>query len=120
MKEKELICISCPLGCSLTVIIKGEDNVQVQGYGCQRGLTFGKEEALSPKRVVTATVGINSSECARLPVRTDSPLLKNKIHRLLKHIYSLNLNPPVNIGDSILKDFEKTGVNLVATRTILE
>jgi len=38
----------------------------------------------------------------------------------LKEIYSLKLKPPVKIGDTIIKNFKKSGVDIVATANLPE
>jgi len=121
VEEREMICISCPIGCNLKVKIeKGEDteNIIVEGNKCPRGEVYGKEEILSPKRVVTATVKLNSNYLKRLPVKTDKPIEKQFISELLNRLYSIEIKPPVKIGDIIIKNYKNTGVNIVATTGI--
>ena len=70
---KELICITCPRGCHLTV---DEKNKTVTGNTCKRGEVYGLQEVLNPKRVITSTVTIIGADLKRLPVRTDKPIDK--------------------------------------------
>jgi CxxC motif-containing protein len=56
--ERKLVCISCPLGCRLTVNWKDEGNITVEGNRCAKGESYAREEILAPKRVVTATVAV--------------------------------------------------------------
>ena len=50
---KQLICITCPKGCHLSV---DEDNgYAVTGNSCPRGISYGQNELLHPVRVVTST-----------------------------------------------------------------
>ncbi len=116
--EKKLICISCPVGCRLTVRVRDDGAVAVTGNKCARGEEYGREEALSPKRMVTATAAIQSALQKRLPVRTSRPLPKELIPGLLKEIYRLELFPPVRMGEVLIPDYESTGVDVVATRSI--
>ena len=122
--KKELICISCPIGCRLTVEYDEnnitKDKIKVSGNLCPRGEIYGKEEILAPKRVVTATAVINSKIQKRIPLKTLKPIDKNIIFDLLKEIYSLKLKPPVKIGDVIIKNFKNTGVDVVATANLQE
>ncbi len=79
--QREMICISCPVGCHLTVTwhvqdVAADTDVEVAGNRCPRGEEYGKEEVRAPKRVVTATCAVNSELLARVPVKTDAPLLK--------------------------------------------
>jgi len=56
--ERKLVCISCPLGCRLTVTWEDEENITVAGNRCAKGESYAREEILAPKRVVTATVAV--------------------------------------------------------------
>ncbi|WP_319476587.1 DUF1667 domain-containing protein [Marispirochaeta aestuarii] len=116
--KKDLICISCPIGCRLTVEWETPEKISVSGNRCPRGEIYGREEALAPSRMVTATVAIESEKLARLPVKTDRPIGREHIPSLLNQLYALELVPPVYCGDIILDDFAKSGVRILATRTI--
>ena len=122
--KKELICISCPIGCMLTVEYDEDkrdyDSIKVSGNLCPKGEIYGKEEILAPKRVVTATASIESRIQKRLPLKTIEAIDKDLIFDLLKEIYSLKLKPPVKIGDTIIKNFKKSGVDIVATANLPE
>jgi len=56
--ERKLVCISCPLGCRLTVTWEDERDITVKGNRCAKGESYAQEEILAPKRVVTATVAV--------------------------------------------------------------
>jgi len=122
--KKELICISCPIGCRLTVEYDEDkrdyDSIKVSGNLCPKGEIYGKEEILAPKRVVTATASIESRIQKRLPLKTIEAIDKDLIFDLLKEIYSLKLKPPIKIGDTIIKNFKKSGVDIVATANLPE
>jgi CxxC motif-containing protein len=116
--KKELICISCPIGCHLIVLQKGDDDIVVTGNKCPRGEIYGREELLAPKRVVTASVKSTSSHHPYVPVKTDKPLLREYIPSLLKKLYSISVKVPVHIGDILLRNIEGTDTNVIFTRTI--
>jgi CxxC motif-containing protein len=123
--ERKMVCISCPIGCRLTVTWEDESDVTVRGNRCAKGEAYAREEILAPKRVVTATVPVVSSrkaaqEARRLSVKTSSPLLKEHIPALLDALYSMQVKEPVRCGDVLLRNFAGTGVDLVATRTLEE
>jgi CxxC motif-containing protein len=118
--EKELVCISCPIGCRLTVTVISPDVVRVLGNKCNKGEIYGREEILRPKRTVTACVRIRSNLCAYLPVKTDRPLLKEHIHELLKALYGLEAQAPVRTGDVLITDYNGLGVNVVCAKTVRE
>ncbi|MGQ9617271.1 MAG: DUF1667 domain-containing protein [Spirochaetota bacterium] len=116
---KQMICISCPLGCNLKVSLNADGEIKVRGNQCPRGESYGIEEALSPKRVVTATAKTNSKSARRLPVKTNAPLPREFIEDLLNKIYSMEIKLPVKKGDIILKNIRGTRINLIATRSMI-
>jgi len=129
---KKLTCIVCPMGCTLDVEIKSSDNVlsddlSISGNRCQRGIVYAQEEIRAPKRVVTATMplaasGISllnntDSSVRRIPVKTSSPCLREKIPALLEDIYKVHVNLPVKAGDVIINNWNGEGIDIIATRT---
>jgi CxxC motif-containing protein len=130
---KNLTCISCPIGCSLTVEEgpHGEDGLPVLTIGgnrCPRGAAYAREEICSPKRVVTATCTIDASPedlkkrslyaPRRAPVKSASACPKDRIDELLSDIYRIRLKLPVKAGDRIIADWKGIGIDVVAIRTI--
>jgi CxxC motif-containing protein len=116
--ERMMVCISCPLGCRLTVTWEDENDITVKGNKCAKGESYAQEEILAPKRVVTATVRAATGADRRLPVKTSLPMLKEYIPALLNRVYKLDLRPPIVRGQVLLKNIEGTDVDLVATRSI--
>jgi len=118
---REMVCISCPLGCRLTVTVSGSEtetpDISVSGNSCPRGIVYGKEEALSPKRVVTATVRLVNGRYERLPVKTSGPLATEYIGRLLNDLYRTSVEAPVQAGSVVKSDVYGTGINVVTTRS---
>jgi len=137
--SEELICITCPLGCHLSVDRLGDGNLAVTGNRCPRGVKYANEELLSPKRVVSATAAIVApgsragtliggppggapahglGDVARLPVRSTAAFPKQDVPELLAAIYALRVEPPVKRGDVLIRDFKGSGVDVIATRTL--
>ncbi|MBN2736887.1 MAG: DUF1667 domain-containing protein [Spirochaetales bacterium] len=118
MKDpKKIICISCPIGCELTVGYEN-DQLSVSGNKCARGKSYGQEEYLEPKRIVTAVVKTNSATLTYIPIKTDQPLKKEYINDLLNHLYQLEVKVPITLNQCLLKNFNNTGVNIVFTRSL--
>lgn len=115
---REMICISCPIGCRLTVGVDAGGDVTVTGNRCPRGVEYGREELLAPKRVVTATVALKEGQIGRVPLKTDAPLLKQHIPGLLNEIYAMELQAPLSKGDVVIRDIRGTGVRLLVTRSV--
>lgn len=115
--KREVICISCPMGCHLTV--EGEDgNYTVSGNTCKNGEKYGIEEVTNPQRVVPSTVVIKGALTARLPVKTADTIPKGKIFDCMKALETVVVEAPVKLGDVIVADVCGTGVDVVATKTM--
>lgn len=122
--EKKMICISCPIGCHLTVSYKENEvltheNIHVMDNKCSRGLIYGKEEILAPKRVVTATCAIDSELMDRIPVKSTGAIMKEDINELLEELYKVKLKSPVKLGDVIISDYKESGIDIITSRTLL-
>ncbi len=117
MEERKMICISCPIGCHLTVTEENGEYV-VEGNQCKRGEVYGKKEMTDPTRVVPTTVKIRGARLRRLPVKTHIPLSKPLIFEAMKLINMVEVEAPVKVGDIVIENILDTGVNIVATRSM--
>ena len=115
--HKEIICLNCPNGCHLQVTQRGAE-VIVEGAQCEHGEEYGRQELLEPKRVVTAVVKTASTSAPYVSVKTSQALPKPLINGLLKKLYTLNVSPPIKSGQTLLSDFQGSGVDVVYTRTV--
>lgn len=111
---KELICITCPRGCHLVV----DDNLNVTGNNCPRGAIYAKAELTHPVRMVTSTVAILSAKENRLPVKTNKPIAKELIFKVMVEINKVKVKAPIKIGDIVIKDIFGSGVDIIATKDI--
>ena len=116
--KKNLICISCPLGCHIEVELEEKNIVSITGNNCPRGEIYASEELTAPKRMVTATCRTDSAVSPRLPVKTTAPIPKELIDALIADIYKCEAKLPVKVGDVIISDYRGTGINVVATRSL--
>lgn len=111
------LCIGCPLGCRLEV---DEDSkheiVEVRGFSCKKGKVFAEQEHTDPRRMVTTTVTIRGGRWAKLPVRTQDAIPKDKVLELCERLRSVNLAAPVTMGDVILSNVLETGIDVIASR----
>lgn len=113
--KKELICISCPLGCHLTVDI---DNKTVTGNTCKRGEIYGLNEVINPLRVITTTVKIEGGNLPVLPVKTNGAIPKKLNFEAMKVINSITVIAPIKSGDVVIENILGTGIDVVATRSM--
>jgi len=113
----ELICITCPRGCHLTV--DEENGFTVTGNSCKRGEIYGVNEIKNPVRVVTSTVRTDSVLQPRCPVKTNGAIPKGKMFEAMELINGVTLKTPIHTGDVIIANMFDTGIDLVACKTII-
>ena len=116
MEKRELICISCPMGCPLTVELEGGEIVNITGNTCKRGEVYGRKEVTNPTRIVTSTVKVEGGQSDMVSVKTREDIPKDKIFECVKALKGITVKAPVRIGDVILPDVAGTGVDIVATK----
>jgi len=116
---KKLTCISCPIGCELTVYVDGDD-IKVEGNRCPRGFEYAKNEVTNPQRMLTISVKVENGVMDLVSARTDRPIPKKMLEEAISYIKGLKVQAPIKRGDIIVKDLLNTGANLIATRTVLK
>ncbi len=118
MEKRELTCIGCPMGCSITVEMEGKDILSVAGNSCRIGDRYARTEVINPVRTLTTTAVVEGGDLPRVSVRTAANVPKGKLAECMKAINALRLKAPVAIGDIVLHDIAGTGVDVVATKNI--
>ncbi|MBQ7898039.1 MAG: DUF1667 domain-containing protein [Clostridia bacterium] len=116
--KKEIICTVCPRGCHIQVEGEGDNVISVEGNACKRGFTYASAEFSHPVRILTTTVKIKGASHDLLPVRSQSPLPKEKLFECMDIIRGAEATLPVKCGDVIIPDIASTGINIVATKNI--
>ena len=91
---------------------------QVSGNSCPRGKEYGIKELTAPTRMVTTTVAIEGAIHPRLPVKTASPIPKEKIMALMDAVSGIKIQSPVSVGTVIVENILDTGVDIVACRSM--
>lgn len=112
---KELICISCPMGCHLKV---DTEKMEVTGNTCKRGRVYGLNEVTNPVRVVTTTVKVKNGELPVIPVKTKEAIPKDLNFKAMEILNSIEVEAPLKMGDIIVKNILDTGVDVVASRNL--
>lgn len=120
MENKKMICIVCPIGCHLEVMMdsKSETGYIVKGARCDKGKVYGVKELSNPTRLITSTVKIKGGNLPRLPVRTDKEIAKGKIFECMSIINQVELESPVKMGQIIIENILGTESNIIASRSI--
>lgn len=116
---RELICICCPLGCHITVDDSDMNDLKVTGNTCPRGAKYARDEVTCPKRVVTSICPVEGGEIAMVSCKTKDSVEKRLIFEVLKEIRANKVVAPVHEGDVLVHNVMGTGVDVVATKTVL-
>jgi len=116
MSKHTIICTICPRGCHLEV----DENLNVTGNHCPRGIAYARAEITNPRRYIATTVMINSQHIRRLSVATKTPIAKSLIFPLMELLKTIKVEVPVHVGDVIIHHVLDSDVDIVATKTILE
>lgn len=119
MEERNLTCISCPMGCPLTVVMENGEVVSVSGNTCKRGDIYARKEVTNPTRIVTSTVRVEGGSAEMVSVKTKEDVPKGKIFDCVKALKDVTVKAPVHIGDVIIPNVADTGVDIVATKDVL-
>lgn len=113
---RELICVSCPLGCRLSVELNEKNEVlNVSGNSCKRGESYARSECARPMRSLTTTVSVSSSELPVVPVRSSVAVPKALIFDIMKEIKKIRLEAPVEAGTMLIKNVLGTGADICTT-----
>ncbi len=120
METSLVTCVICPKGCSISVAWSEDGGVkkveEVHGNSCRRGLSYASSEVIHPVRVLSSTVRIKKSTLSFLPVRSSSPLPKEKILDAMAVIKKTTVEGPVKMGDVIIPDILGSGIDMIASR----
>ena len=113
--KKTLTCIICPRGCSLCADIQGEQ-VSVTGHTCPKGEEYAVNECLHPVRTVTATVRVANRHNTMVSVKTETPVAKAAMMKVMDALRATAVNVPLTIGDEILADV--CGSRIIVTKAV--
>ena len=117
--ERNITCIVCPIGCKILIKTDGTQFEIVEGNKCKRGIEYARSEALDPRRMLTTSVLVNDGEWPLASVKSSKPVPKEKLFSVLKEIGGTAVKAPVKSGQIIIKNTANTGIDIVATKTVL-
>jgi CxxC motif-containing protein len=113
---RDLTCIECPTGCTISVTVDGGHAIKVDGFGCRRGRDYAVAEVECPERVITTTVPALGLTLRMVPVRTARPIPRGLRDAAMREIRKARVCQPVRVGDVVLSDLLGLGVDVIATR----
>lgn len=95
---------------------KGE--IQVEGYGCTRGIDYGKQEFIAPKRTLITTVKIENGVLPVLPVRSKVGIPKELLFKAMEVANHVSAKAPIKMGDVVIPNLLGLGVEIIASRSM--
>lgn len=116
VEESELICVTCPKGCTLKVVHEGNQVIEILESGCKRGKEYAICELTDPRRMVASSVKVLKGLHPLVPVYTASAFPKPLIPQLSKTLRKIELTAPVKINQVVLANALGTGIDILASR----
>jgi len=117
-ENREFICVTCPVGCTIEAVIEGEELIAIKGNACRRGLAFVQEEITNPRRMLTTTVQVSGGTLPLVPVHSSEPLPKSLLRQAAAALRGIRVAAPVDSGQVIVADILGTGVDMLASRPV--
>jgi CxxC motif-containing protein len=95
-----------------------DQQITFEGYTCKRGLEYAQQEFYEPKRILTTTMRVENGFLPLVPVRTDKPILRDKLNEAMKAIAEKKIKAPVKMGQILIKNVLNTDANVIASRDL--
>lgn len=113
--KRNLVCVSCPLGCPIEVEIENGQVISVRGNTCKRGDAYARTEVTNPVRSLTTSVKVEGGIHPVVPVKSSGPVPKDRMFDCMKEINGAVMKAPVKIGDVVIENICGLGVDIIAT-----
>jgi CxxC motif-containing protein len=114
----EIICVTCPKGCTLTVRHEGDQVLEVLDGDCKRGEKYAICELGDPRRMVASTVKVTGGLHPLVPVYTRDAFPKPLIPALARKLREVEISAPVKINQVVLENALDTGIDIIASRNM--
>lgn len=118
IEQRQFICVTCPVGCTIEATVEGSKLVGIQGQACKRGVAFVEEELSAPKRMLTTTVRVIGGILPLVPVRSSKPLPKGALLPAAALLRDVVLQAPVVEHQVVVRNILETGVDMIASRDL--
>ena len=117
-KKHDLVCINCPLSCSIELTEENGEVLEISGADCKVGVKYAEEEFRNPRRMVSTTVKVRGGVLPLLPVASASPIPKSMVRDAVEALAGIVLEAPVADGQLVYRDILGTGVDIVSSRRL--
>lgn len=118
VENREFICITCPVGCTINAQVEGQELVGLHGHACARGEAFVREELTNPRRMLTTTVRVRGGKLPLVPVRSSAPLPQHMLFDVARALRKVELEAPVKEHQVVLENVLDTGVDIITSRPL--
>lgn len=115
-QTRDMTCIICPRGCTLTVELEDQKVLSVKGNACKRGKDYAVAECTAPTRTLTTTVMTESGEV--VAVKSNKPVPKALLFDCMREINECIAPTSVKQGDVVIANLLDTGADIVVTSYI--
>jgi CxxC motif-containing protein len=115
--QKHLTCILCPKGCQILISKPSADDTDyhITGFCCQKGKSYALDEFEHPRRTVTTSVKLIGGIHPLLAVRTDAPVSKELIPKVIVAARKISCSAPVSLGTVLIENVAESGANLISS-----
>lgn len=114
----QITCVCCSNNCVVSI---DEDNHNaVSGNHCYQGERFALQELACPTRSVDAYVAVSGGERELCAVHTSRPIQKERMLDAVAALKALTVPAPVWVNDVILADVCGSGVDFIASESVME
>jgi CxxC motif-containing protein len=113
--KENIVCVGCPMGCLVTLTVENNRVIAFEGNKCKQGEKYTTEEYRNPVRVLSTTLLTAGSAQPLLPVRTSVPIPKSKILEVATTLAGITVEPPIKIGDIVVRKPCGISVDIIAT-----
>lgn len=111
--QENLICIRCPVGCELDVLVENGCVAEVVGNQCPMGKDYAEQEIVSPVRMFTAIMKCRGKD-KPFPVKSARPIPKDMVLNCAMELKKHHPLPPVKRGEIVVQDICGTGCDIIA------
>ena len=118
METRNLVCIGCPMGCTLTVTMQNGAVTAVEGNTCKRGDDYARREVISPMRVFSTTLPVEGGNRPTVPVKTAGEVPKPMVLACARALQGITLKAPLSAGDVVVSNILDTGVDIIAVADV--
>ncbi len=119
MKEVEMTCIQCPLGCKIKVILDDDNRVNdISGFTCKSGKEYAIQEITDPHRIITTSIKVIDGRSELVSVKTSKPVPKKLIPVIMDIIKNSFVHAPVELNQVIIQNVANTGANIISTKKV--